>query len=716
MKKLFTLFALLMVFLGANAKTFVDAEVDFSKYTDISQVPRFSWGGSQQAWDRLSIVDGCLHWSSTEVPLNDDGEPTAWMAQWFPIGGVDAEVGVTYTLHYKIKGDHADNISALGFGQTPYGAFAITTDWVEGTVDYECTEANGNILMQAGGYVGTFDIAYLKITHEGKEERPVEWIELLTNGDAEKSWADCGLDPNTKYNDTENNYKICFWSKEKGHNLNEDGGWDPFPAEIIQEADGNHAFICRAQLADTDGDAAAWDNQIWIESPRSWKAGEQFKLSFRYKASQTVVTNTQLHKQNPSDYLHWVGVGDVEFTTDWQTFETVFSVPSDGNGMWSVAFNLNPNVKDPTDFYIDDISLMQMKLDEGLFVAAANTESGLIEYDFDNATEFVYDEEQAAMKATVGTAGNKETWVNEVMISTVRGNDRQYKANTLKLKGAAEEGLDVWTDYESGSGAKIKLPAQGVWNIYVDTEAFVMAFEKVEGDEARQPLNPEDCINETEVIVNAVERPYTLDEAKAAGLIADNDNPTDEEKALYNGQPWDNQFFLIGNRALEVGEEVYIKFDYKSETPAQVGTQNSKDAGGYLHWAGLGNLDFNADWQTFEATVAIPSETKGSQNSWTFNLAGMKGANKYYFKNFIFMTADKLENLIDKEGTKNLMVKEGQNTAAYEYGNKPEDPDAIKNVVNGKATTNAAYNLAGQRVSKEYKGIAIQNGRKFTVK
>ena len=169
MRKLFTLIALFAICFGAKAETIVDAEVDFSKYTDIADVPRFSWGGAQEAWDRLSIVDGCLHFHSTEVPLNDKGEPTGWMAQWFPIGDVNAEVGVTYTLHYKIKGDHEENISALGFGQTPYGQLPVTTEWVEGTFDFECTEANGNILMQAGNYIGDFDIAYLRITHEGKK-------------------------------------------------------------------------------------------------------------------------------------------------------------------------------------------------------------------------------------------------------------------------------------------------------------------------------------------------------------------------------------------------------------------------------------------------------------------------------------------------------------------------------------------------------------------
>ena len=163
MKKLFTLLALLTCFLGANSKEIVDAEVDFSKYTDISEVPFASWRGSDSAFERLSIKDGCLHFHSDVAT-----DPT-WDCQFFPIGmGNNAEPGIVYTLHYKIKGSVAQNVSMLGFGQTPYGQFPITTDWVEGTVDYEATSSDGNILMQCGDYVGDWDIAYLKITHDGR--------------------------------------------------------------------------------------------------------------------------------------------------------------------------------------------------------------------------------------------------------------------------------------------------------------------------------------------------------------------------------------------------------------------------------------------------------------------------------------------------------------------------------------------------------------------
>ena len=422
MKKLFTLFAFLAVFMGAKADEIVDAFVDFSQFKDISEVPRFGWGGSQEAWDRLSIQDGCLHFHSTEVPLNEKGEPTGWMAQWFPIGTKDApEVGVTYTLHFKVKGDHAENISAIGFGLTPYGEFPITTDWVEGTYDYVAASTDGNLLFQAGSYIGDFDIAYLKITHEGKPERQAEWIELLTNGNAEKSWEELGL-KDIENGDNENNFKVCFWAKERDNYLTDDGGFDTFPANIEPEAgnESNHVFAVHAPAATTEGDAAAWDSQVWFESPRAWKTGEQFKLSFRYKASEPVKVASQYHKQAPGDYLHWQAIGDVSFTTEWQTFEQEVTVPADANGAWSIAFNLNQNVKTPVDFYFDDISWSEMKLDHGLFITGKNTTEGLAsaaDYDFDNAIEFKMDDDMGAMAATIGTKGKPATYVNEVMIS-----------------------------------------------------------------------------------------------------------------------------------------------------------------------------------------------------------------------------------------------------------------------------------------------------------
>ena len=708
MRKLFTLFALLTCFLSANAKEFVDAEVDFSKYTDISEFKFFGWGASDEAKARLSIQDGCLHFQSEEAT-----DPT-WDCQFHPIGGFTPEVGVVYTLHYKVKGSKNENISLLGLGQTPYGQFPITTEWVEGTFDYECTEANGNLLMQCGGYVGSFDIAYLKITHEGKEERPVQWQNILVNGDAEGEFGEVP----------------CFQTKEFGMNLGEDGQPSIHNGEIMDEG-GNKIFVCHSKAVDPvivfeedtelwgtqykAGDPKpdnAWQNQVWFVLPRAAKDGEQFKLSFKYKASKACKVSTQDHKE-PGAYLGGGSYGEINFTTEWQEYSKEFSA---AGTMQSIALNLGQEIyTEDVDFFFDDIEVSEMVLDHGWFVTAKNTNSGMVDYDFDTATEFTYDEGEEAYVATVGKAGDQDSWVDEIMISTVRGNSKAFKSATIKATISA---VDTWTNYETGSNAKIKLPAAGVWNIYVDDVLNQIMAEQVEGDVVKEPLNPEDCINATEVVVNAGERNMSLDEAKAAGLLADPENPTDEEKAQYNGQPWDNQFFLIGNRALEAGEEVYVKFEYKADAAATVGSQNTTGPGSYLFWKGLGDLNFTTEWQTYEGTIAIPADTNGNQDSWTFNLSNMREANKYYFKNFIFMTADYTENLIATEGTENFWVKERgvNNNTAYEFGTDPENPGTgINSVVNGNAASGNIYNLNGQRVTNNFKGIVVKNGKKFVV-
>lgn len=704
MKKLFTLFAFLACFLGAKAVTVTDASI---KFTECTEFKDYLWG-NEAAKARLSIDSEGLHFHSEEAT------DVNWDCQFSPLPRIEnMEVGVTYTVKLKVKGSPDASIAAHLGGVDNYSAIHFTSDWEEYTIEYTCTDPKGQygsnnaLVIQCGSFVGDYWIEYMTITHEEREQRPVQWQNILTNGDAEGEFGE----------------PACVQSKEFGMNLDEKDEPQPHPAEITTDGD-NKVFVCHAKAVDPvivfDEDTElwgtnykagdpkpdnAWQNQFWIVLPRPAKEGEQLKLSFRYKASKAVNTNTQDHEA-PGVYLGNGSYGDVKFSTEWQTYEKQFSA---AGKMQSIAFNLGAEVyNEDMDFFLDDVKVEEMVLDHGLFAASTHTTSGLVDYDFDNAVEFTYDDENEAYVATVGKAGDENSWVNEVMISTVRGNDKAFKAATLKCVAKADE----WVDYTEGSNAKITLPAAGVWTIYVDVENLQMQFVQVEGEAVKEPLNPEDCMNTTEVVVNAVERAYTLVEAKEAGLVADNDNPTEEEKALYNGAAWDNQFFLIGNRTLAVDDEVYLKFDYKAETPALVGTQNSENAGGYLHWAGIGNLDFTSEWQTYEGTVTIPSETDGKQNSWTFNLANMKGANKYHFKNFIFMTANKTESLIDKEGTANLWVKEGAATAAYEFGT----PSGISSVVTNNTVSTATYNLAGQRVSEDYKGIVIKNGKKYIFK
>ncbi len=710
MKKFFTLIALLAVVLGAKADWEKVYSVDYSSFNGF---PYYVMGFVPEWYDGV-MTDKGGNYAYTEVEkaeesgvsvfTNNNGaeyirtekENDTWH-QYFFADGIPTELDGAYTLKAMVRATEACTVPVQmrwSWNEDPVASeLQIGTEWEMVECEFSGIGGTSCSLIAQPNTAAQIEWKTIEVWQNKKASRPVEWLEQLTNGDAEAAWAD----PNVKFNDTENNYKICAWSKQKGTNVNADGGSDPFPAEIVALPEGGHAFIVRGAVADTEGDAAAWDNQFWIQSPKSWKEGTQVKLHFRYKASQNCKTNTQIHKQNPSDYLHWQAVGDVDFTTEWQELDKTFTFDASMSTGWSIAFNLNPDVKDAVDFYFDDLSWQIMKLDTGLVVASANTVTG-IAYDFDAAVKFENDEDAGAMVAIVGEKGKQNTWVNEIMISTISGADQAFRSATIKpayVKNDAED----WCGYTDATNYKIKLPAAGVWQISIIEDGNYINFVKLEGEEDKEPL--EIVANPTEVIVNAVERDW---------LVAKEDGSAQEDE-IGAGQPWDNQFMIMANRNLEAGETVVIEFDYWADAAAKTNTQcGGTEPGAYVHWSAIGDVDFTAEKQHFEKTFKIAGECASNMASLTFNMAVMKGANNYHIANVKWYTEDMSETLIDMEGTKNFFVKTGAGTAPYQFGT---DPSAVMNVVAKDAAASAIYNLAGQAVSNNYKGIVVSNGKKF---
>ena len=678
MKKFFTFVALLACVLGVNAKVVVDAEVIFAEQTAIKL---YGWGG--QGTDRLSLQDGCLFYHGEEATENP------WDVQFFPIGGVDVEVGQTYTLTLKIKGSVEANIFNMSFaGVDKYEQLHVTTDWQELEFVYEATGTSGDLLFQCGSYVGDWWMEYMRITHEERDGgRPEVWENILENGDAEGEYGEVA----------------CAYSKEWGVEVGDDGLPTPHVA-VIEELDGNKVFAVHAKKVepvlvwDSDGEQwgqqhsagdpmpdNTWQNQFWINFPRAMKADEQVKISFKYKASKAFRVTTQDHT-NPGDYLGGGKLGDIQFSTGWETFEKTFSAAA---GVQAIAFNFgeDENYLEDIDIYFDELNVSLLVLDEGFFVAATNTETGLVDYDFDNAIEFDFDISEDAYIATVGTVGKEETWVNEVMISTVRGNDKAFKAGTIKPTDAVVNDPATWNPYTAGSNAKIKLPAEGVWRIIIDDAAEIMSFEKLEGKDDREPL---DIVpNPTVAVVNALERDFTSAEQEGG-----------------TGQAWDNQFWIRANRPLAAGEVTYIEFKYYASRDAHTTTQSHAAPGAYLHWAAIGDVDFTTEEQTFSATFTVPAEADGME-SIAFNMSEIKEACDYTLKDFIWKTPDDMETLIDMEKPDNFYIKI--------LGGEPYSLN-IRNAVSDKAASTVTYNLAGQRVTEDYKGIVVRNGKKIVIR
>ena len=742
MKKLFTLVALLTCFMGARAADWVEVySIDYSNNTGF---PFYVMGYVPEWIDGVMTDFGADYRYATQADLDGDGDAKwkdgessvgtvttqggteyqkvtgagPYWHQYFIADGIPTELDGAYTVKAMVKASEPVSINVnmgwgWGSGQQASASVTIPSEWTE--VEWEYSGIGGtscNLVAQPGTFTGIIEWKYVTVSHNAKPVRPTVWQEWLTSdgqpvivdgspiptymGDAETPWPD----PTVRFDDQEKNYLICAWSKEKGRNMNDNEGWDPFPADI-EEVDGSHVFVCHGQPATTEGDASAWDNQFWIQSPKAWKSGDQVKIHFRYKASAPVSsTDTQIHYQNPSNYLIWHAIGNIAFTTEWQEFDAVMNIQDDMAGGWSIAFNLNSVVKDAVNFYFDDLSWQSMKLDEGYFVAGCNPDTGL-EYDFDNAIQFEYDStlEFPCYVATIGEKGKTDTYVNQIMISTVRGNDAAFKGNTLKPAGTITNDPDNWMDYTEASLAKLSLPGTGVWKIYLDDEYKSMAFEMLEGTDIKPvEINP----NPTVVVVNAPERDD----------LTDGEDGTVKEEPGGTGQPWDSQFWIVANRELSTGEVTILQFKYKSATAAKTSTQCHADPGAYLHWAAIGDVNFTEEWQDFEKVFTVPGEAN-NMKSIAFNMAEIKAANKYEIKDVVWKTEDGRESLINQEGADNFYVKEGAGDTPHVF----VDPEGISSVVaNSSNVSTVTYNIAGQRVTKDYKGIVIKNGKKVVVK
>ena len=771
MKKLFTLVALLAVFMGAKAEWVQDYKIDYSQKTGF---PFFVMGYVPEWVDGIMTDYGALYKyvevkddateTSDVIVKNQDGkeyykigplaEP-AWH-QYFIADGIPTELDGAYTVKAMVKASEAVTINVnmgwgWGEGQSKGAQVSIGTDWAE--VEWEYTGIGGtscNLVAQPGSATATIEWKYLIVGHNAKPAAPTVWQEWMTSdgksvvvekevkdianwtGGAEfGNWPDWALETtdgiNANWRGTRTG-EICAWALTMGKNFDDQCPTDisadsyrarPYPAPIeLEEGTTNHVFAAHVDqigvidAPEPDANSVAWSNQFWIQSPQGWKAGTAIKIQFRYKAQHACKAGTQIHKQRPSDYLHWQAIGDVSFTEEWQTYSNTLTFNESQGGGWSLAFNLcsdEANGRTPNVFYFDDLSWQTMVLDEGFFVASSNSATG-IEYDFATATEFVADpEEEGVIFAVVGEEGKKDTWVSEVMISTVRGDDAAFKGATIKPTDAITSG--GWIGFTEATLAKIKLPGAGVWKIQLDPNTKEICFTQIEGEAAKEPVDI--VTNATEFVVNAVERDWRG---------KDNDgNPIEEQ--VGTGQPWDNQFWIAANRDLEKGEVTVLKFKYKSSIDAKTSTQIHKMGTDnkpctYMHWGAIGDVNFAAgDWVEFEKEYTVPAEADGMR-SIVFNMAEIKSACDYYIKDVQWFVkyeveGKTMENLIDAEGTKNFWVKiltvdEGR---PYQYGT---DPTGIQNVTaKSVKASDVIYNIAGQRVNKDFKGLVIMDGKKI---
>ena len=185
-----------------------------------------------------------------------------------------------------------------------------------------------------GSAWNTQAIVYSVEAEKADKSQLVGWVNMVENSDLEGEEVD--------------NFRTRIYPDET----------KPVPVSEIVDGvgkDGSRGI----RVAATARGANPWDNQFFIRFDEPVLPGAQYRISFDYKADTEAKASTQAHAE-PADYIHYDMLGDVNFTTDWQTFTKEGQItadqskPGENKAMRSIAFNLS-EYEGANNYYFDNI-------------------------------------------------------------------------------------------------------------------------------------------------------------------------------------------------------------------------------------------------------------------------------------------------------------------------------------------------------------------------
>lgn len=271
------------------------------------------------------VQNGVLNVTNTEA------QPDFWSIQYHVASGIPTIIGTTHKVTMRIKGSTSGEIGmALGdWGAREDKRISVTTDWEEVVTEFNGVATNSFIMLQSGHYVGTYEIEWVKVTHE--EALAVSWwTNLVTNGDLESD-----------------NVSSFFATEVRV---------GPNPATIGAPGTGADGVGRSIVVQSGDTPVDPWDTQFFVKAPRQLLAGDKWRFSMRIKADKPANAESQAHNE-PGGYIHWAMVGSPSFTTEWQEFTNSGTISGDqagANGMNTIAFNL-AILGEANTYYFDDI-------------------------------------------------------------------------------------------------------------------------------------------------------------------------------------------------------------------------------------------------------------------------------------------------------------------------------------------------------------------------
>lgn len=306
-----------------------DAQVEKTDYAlDCSTLSSYDWTGSPASvkteWNKGGAV----------VITNPEPIDPFYELQYWLVNGISLKTGTTYKITFlcKAEGESPANIrfklGNWGDGYKKDFTIPVGGDYEEVSFEVTPTMDSNGLFFQHGDFAGKIYWKSIKITHS---EAPS--IEIFT---------DCISNGEMKTGGDMSNFVV-----------REPGKGDVAGTPIAGGPDGKNCVVVHAN-ANAENE---WDTQFFIYTPnKTWSAGDKYKITFYYKASENIDADTQCHGE-PGTYKHYACLSpNPSFTTQWQKYEANGTIPAEGDGMKAIAFNLNKGKKDHAiDYYFADI-------------------------------------------------------------------------------------------------------------------------------------------------------------------------------------------------------------------------------------------------------------------------------------------------------------------------------------------------------------------------
>lgn len=305
-----------------------DAKVEKTDYElDCSTLSNYDWHKYPASVHTEFKKDGAVVITNSK-PIDN------WTLQYWLVNGIQLKTGTKYKITFLCKAE-GESPAKIHFKLGNWGGGAekdftipVGGDYKEVPFEVTPTMDSNGLFFQHGQFVGKIYWKSVKITHSEAPSKEI-FTDCISNGEM-KTGGDMS------------NFVV-----------REAGKGDVAGTPIAGGPDGKNCVVVHANA----NAANEWDTQFFIYTPNKiWSAGDKYKITFYYKASEKNGADTQCHGE-PGAYKHYACLNpNPSFTTQWQKYEANGTIPAEGDGMKAIAFNLNKGKKDHAiDYYFADI-------------------------------------------------------------------------------------------------------------------------------------------------------------------------------------------------------------------------------------------------------------------------------------------------------------------------------------------------------------------------